>query len=201
MFMPPLTLSTLRQRCGWAPFGDRLPWEDRCNFHVHRTALVADGSGVPLPVDGGLLRQFRQLKVSHTPQSAPVLHCLFRLAADPVGFQSQMVSTVLTLVGICIWWKHAQQSVIEDVGDTFVVGVCSRGKRRVRGSRPALRWAAPRFCGPSQCILKRWSLCSACCEACLFTCVNNLKRGRLRSLRQWFGLIEGWPGVSQKAFA
>ena len=29
--------------------------------------------GVPLPVDDELLRPFRQLKVSHTPQSAPVL--------------------------------------------------------------------------------------------------------------------------------
>ena len=41
--------------------------------------------GVPLPVDDELLRQ---LKVSHTPQSAPVLHLralqsLLRLAADP----------------------------------------------------------------------------------------------------------------------
>ena len=84
--------------------------------------------GVPSPVCDGLLRPLSQLKeVSHTPQSAPVLplralQSLLRLAADPVGFESQMASMVLTLVGICIRWTLAQRSVNKNVGDTFVSG-------------------------------------------------------------------------------
>ena len=103
---------------------------DCCNVRVCSTALVAGALGVSLSVDDELLRPFRQLKVSHTPQSAPVLplrasQSLFRLATDPAGFLP--------------FWL-AQRSTIEDVDDTFVSGSCSRGKRRVRGFRPAFRW-------------------------------------------------------------
>ena len=56
------------------------------------------------------------------------------------------------------------------------------------------------------CSLERWSLRSApLCETCLLTYVNELRSGILRSSRRWFpsfdGLVEGWPCVSQKAFA
>ena len=115
--------SMLHRLCAQANFCDRCPWEGR-----QRLCLC---TRVPLPVDDELLCSYRQLDVTHTPRSAPVspllaLRYLVRWAAGFLGFESQ-AWLVLTLVGICIWRRHAQRSVLEVVSGTLIVGVCSRG--------------------------------------------------------------------------
>ena len=117
--------------------------------------------GVPLPVDDEL----------KTPRSATVLpllalRSLVRLAAGPLrlSIQARRHRLVFTLVGICIRWRSAQRSVLEGVSGTLIIG-----KRRVQGSPPAFRWAAPWTCGNVTC--SHVHLCHLLlCQHC--TCVH-----------------------------
>lgn len=77
---------------------------------------------------------------------------LLHLCHVLTGPMQMFASMVLTLLGICIRFAHAQRSVFVSIDALHVKGCCSMGKRRVQGSRPPFHFYVPRLylpMGPS----------------------------------------------------
>ena len=100
------------------------------------------------PIDSPLLMDFRHKGMDHCAKQAGPLELVLVMgllgAAASGGPRVVFASLVILLLSACLRWTHAQRSCICRTTEKFVYGRCSRGKRRIQGTRPGFDWAAPR---------------------------------------------------------
>lgn len=101
--------------------------------------------GVPFQVEHFLLAPFRFHEVTHTGRPAQelepweMLNLLF-LARKASGTRLLVLCFFLQSAVSCIRFEHAQRSTLQESNPMALRFLCSKGKSRKQGARPAYEW-------------------------------------------------------------